>query len=138
MKKILLIIVALIAVFGAFTIINGNKTNPTEINQESTSVKAEPTQAGAKEEITTVTLTNAGFSPKDIVAKTGTRVVWINKSGAAATVNSDDHPTHRLYTFLNLGEFADGSSVQAVFDKAGKYTYHNHYNASQMGSVTVE
>ena len=86
----------------------------------------------------TVALKDSGFVPKDITVKAGTRVVWINKNRKAATVDSNDHPTHRLYPFLNLGELSDGSLVQVVFDKAGTYGYHNHYNASETGTVTVE
>jgi plastocyanin len=62
----------------------------------------------------------------------------MNKSGKTVTVNSDNHPTHKLYPFLNLGAFENGSSVQAVFDKAGTYTYHDHFNPSNIGKVIVQ
>lgn len=65
-------------------------------------------------------------------------MVWTNKSGATATVNSDAHPTHLLWPFLNLGSFDDGKSLSVVFDKAGTYTYHNHFSPSQKGTVIVE
>lgn len=142
MNKILLIIIALIIVLGAFTFL-GNKnsnqtpTQPSEsMSSEKTTGKTAETQSG--NQLATITLTDSGFTPKDITVKTGTRVVWINKSGTAATVSSDDHPTHRLYPFLNLGEFADGSSVQVVVEKVGKYSYHNHLNASEVGTITAE
>lgn len=133
-SKLLLIIIVLIVVFGAFTFLGNKKTNPTTTIQPTT----KPTVTEANNPITTVALTDTGFTPKDITVKVGTRVVWENKSGKAATVNSADHPTHLLYPFLNLGEFADGSSVQVVIDKPGKYSYHNHLNASETGTVTVE
>lgn len=84
-----------------------------------------------------VTLTASGFDPKTVTITEGTRVLWMNKSGKMGTVNSDDYPTNRLYPFLNLGAFPDGSSVQVVFDKAGTYTYHNHLNPDQTGKVIV-
>lgn len=136
MNKILLIIVALIVVLGAFTFLGNKKTTPITSQEPKTTTKQAVTKP--VNSITTVTLTNSGFTPKDIAVKAGTKVIWENKSGKAATVNSDDHPTHRLYPFLNLGEFADGSSVQVVFDKAGKYSYHNHLKPSETGTVTVE
>jgi len=68
----------------------------------------------------------------------GTKVVWIKKSGAVATVNSADHPTHLVYPPINMGEFKDGTSVQLVFDKPGTYKYHNHLIPSQTGTVVVE
>jgi plastocyanin len=85
-----------------------------------------------------INVTKNGFEPKELTVKTGTRVIWINKSGEPATVNSDNHPSHLLFSFLNLGEFNDGSSVQVIFDKSGVYTYHNHLNPNQTGTITVE
>ena len=130
MNKILLIIVALIVVFGAFTL--SNQPEPT-ISQPTT-----PAEMGTNNQVANVVLGDSGFAPTDITVKAGTRVVWKNSSGKIATVNSDNHPTHRLYPFLNLGEFPGSSSLQVVFEKAGKYSYHNHYNASETGTVTVE
>ena len=129
MNKILLIIIALIVVFGAFTFFGNKKTSLTTKQSEST---------GSQQTTPIVTLTDSGFVPKNIAVKTGTRIIWVNSSGKAATVSSDDHPTHRLYPFLNLGEFADGSSVQVVVEKVGKYSYHNHLNASEVGTITAE
>lgn len=86
----------------------------------------------------TVTVTESGFEPSTITIKAGTRVLWMNKSGKTVTVNSDQHPTHKLYPFLNLGAFDNGSSVQIVFDKPGTYTYHDHLNPSHTGKVMVE
>jgi len=121
-------------VLGAFTFFGNKKTSPaTSSTQQAVPVVTQPNNPVAN-----VILGDSGFTPKDITVKIGTRIIWVNKSSETATVSSVDHPTHRLYPFLNLGEFADGSSVQVVFDKAGKYSYHNHYNASETGTVTVE
>lgn len=142
MNKILLIIVVLIAAFGAFIILgNKNTSTPSSTNQ-SNSIKSEVsatpavTESNGKE--ANVILGDSGFVPKDITVKQSTKVIWRNSSGKAASVNSDDHPTHQLYPFLNLGEFSNSSFLQVVFDKVGKYNYHNHYNASETGTVTVE
>lgn len=140
MNKILLIIVALIAILGAFTFLGNKNTNPTTSNQPKPTISQQTTPAAMEtnNQVANVILGDSGFVPKDIIVKAGARVIWVNKSGKAATVNSDDHPTHRLYPFLNLGEFADSSSVQVVAERAGKYSYHNHLNASETGTVTVE
>lgn len=140
MNKIILIIVAAIVIFGAFTFLGNKKTTPTTqpAAQQATQSTTKPTVIETNSSITTIALTNAGFTPKDVIVKAGAKVVWENKSGSAATVNSASHPTHLLYPFLNLGEFADGSSVQVVFEKAGKYSYHNHLNPSETGTITVE
>jgi len=134
MNKILLVIIVLTVVLGAFTFLGNKKSSPIAVP----STKSQKSVVTPNNPILTVTLTNLGFTPKDITVKIGTRIIWINKSSKTATVSSDDHPTHRLYPFLNLGEFASGSSVQVVVEKSGKYSYHNHYDASQTGTVTVE
>lgn len=134
MNKILLIVIVLVVAVGAFLLL-GNKpsTQPTTPSQPTN-----PVDNTQESEPVTVTLDETGFSPKDVTVEAGTRIIWINKSAKDATVSSADHPTHQLYTRLNLGEFGSGSSVQLVFDEAGTYGYHNHLNASQTGTVTVE
>ncbi len=141
MNKILLIIVALILVVGAFIFLaNKNTGTPSSTKQPESmkSQQATPAITQANNQVANIILGDSGFVPKGITVKAGTRIIWVNKSGKTATVNSYDHPTHRLYPFLNLGEFAGGSSVQVIVEKAGKYSYHNHYNASETGTVTVE
>jgi len=133
-NKFILIFIVTIIALGAVTFLGNNKTALVVPSQPT----AKPPIIEVNNSIETITLTDTGFVPKDIVIKAGTKVVWENRSGIPATVSSDNHPTHLLYPFLNLGEFADGSSLQVVFDKAGNYSYHNHINPNQKGSVTVE
>lgn len=134
-----LAVVVLIIVLGSIFFLNKNtKTAPANTNpntQNNTNVQ-KPT--GNKIVSIGVTVTSNGFEPKDLSIKARTQVVWTNKSGEPVTVNSDNHPTHLLWPFLNLGEFDNGQSVSVVFPKSGKYTYHNHLNPSQTGSVTVK
>lgn len=135
-NKFLLIIAVVVILLGGFFILS-NKTKNNQVNQNQTTQKQSPTPVKTVEG-KEVAVTNNGFEPQTITIKKGQRIVWTNKSGTNVTVNSDSHPTHLLWPFLNLGQFADGSSVSVVFEKAGKYTYHNHLNASQVGTVIVE
>jgi len=135
-NKFLLIIVVIVVLLGGFFLLV-NKIKNNQVNQNQTTQKQNPTPAKTVEG-KEVTVTNIGFEPQTINIKAGQRIVWTNKSGGDVTVNSDSHPTHLLWPFLNLGQFADGSSVSEVFEKAGKYTYHNHLNPSQTGTVIVE
>lgn len=134
MSKILILVVLLIVAFGAFAFLGGKKTN--NVTQKSESIS--PTVTQPSNSMVNIILSDKGFLPKDITIKKGTKVVWVNKSGKTATVNSDDHPTHRLYPFLNLGQFADGATLEAVVAEAGKYSYHNHLDASETGTVTAQ
>jgi len=85
-----------------------------------------------------ITLTASGFDPQTATIKSGTRIVWLNKSGTTGTVNSDNYPTNLLFPFLNLGRFPDKSSVSVMFTNPGKYTYHNALNPDQKGIIIVE
>ncbi|MFH1186772.1 MAG: cupredoxin domain-containing protein [Candidatus Levyibacteriota bacterium] len=132
-KKLLYVTIIVLLLIGAiYFAINKGVSSPTKkdsganLNTKSTEIQE------------VVTVTKNGFDPKDLSVKAGTRVIWTNKSGGPATVNSDNHPDHLLFPFLNLGEFGDESSVQVIFDKSGKYPYHNHLAPSQTGTVTVE
>ena len=86
----------------------------------------------------TVTLTSNGFSPVTLTISVGQTVTWVNESGQAATVNSDDHPVHTGYTQLNLGSFSDGGILTLKFDEPGTFGYHNHLNPSEIGTITVQ
>lgn len=136
---ILLGIIILVIVLGGALLLNrsfkAGTTNTTTNTQTPTTTQSQTTNQVTS---AVVTVTNSGFEPKDLKIKVGTQVVWTNKSGQTVTVNSDNHPTHLLWPFLNLGAFDNGQSVSVVFAKAGKYTYHNHFDSSQTGTVIVE
>lgn len=87
--------------------------------------------------IHTVTLTKAGFEPKKLTVKKGEIIIWTNKSGSAASVNSAEYPTHKLFPALNLGIFEDGQNVQARIFQTGEYKYVNHNAPAQTGIITV-
>lgn len=126
------IIIAIIIVGGVFFFTKQN-TSSLPINPTPTSAQ---TQTNENAQI--ITLSTNGFSPINLIVKTGVIVKWVNKSGAVAAVDSDPHPTHTSYPPMNFGPFSDGSSVELVFDKPGTYHYHNHLNPSQTGSITVQ
>lgn len=144
-KNILIGVIALVVLIGGYLLIGqGNKTTvqPTTIATatptSTTGTTASPSAVPTNTIVANVTVTNDGFSPKTLTVKTGTKVVWTNKSDGTVNVSSDNHPTHLLYPFLNLGSFAVGSSVEVVVEKAGTYTYHNHLNPSQKGTIIAE
>lgn len=145
-KNILIALVLVILVVGGVVLIKNQSTNqaPTPAMKDQTvtpsamekSPSEEPEAMSQKED--TVTLTADGFEPKSITVKIGDKVVWTNKSGDTSTVDSNNHPTHLLYKPLNLGAFQDGEKHELVFDKAGTYTYHDHFHPSRKGTVVVE
>ncbi|MBI4035879.1 cupredoxin domain-containing protein [Candidatus Daviesbacteria bacterium] len=111
-------------------------TNP-QVTPEATIQATAPASLPTQQQ-NTITLTSSGFSPTTLTIKAGDKVTWINKSSTSATVNSSPHPAHTDYSPLNLGSFVDGETLSLTFDKAGTYKYHNHFNASQFGSIIVQ
>ncbi|SRR5258708_24793979 len=140
MNKILIgTAVVIVVAVAAFALLSNKTNKPTAVSVSSTPMPTSTTASpSAKMDERTVTVTKNGFEPQTLKVKAGTKVTWTNKSGTIVTVNSDPHPTHALWPFLNLGTFADGSSVSATFDKAGTYTYHNHLDPSMTGTVIVQ
>lgn len=140
-SKIALLIIALIILLGGgFLWANYGKTKSQKANI-TLSASTTPTQSTlpkAAELGATIMLTQSGFEPKKVTIKSGQRVIWQNKSGTAATVNSADHPTHKNYSPLNLGEFPDGGKVELDFSQPGTYLYHDHYHPEKTGVIVVE
>lgn len=149
-KGIAIILVIFIAIVGIFYFIKKTTSislsSPQTIIPTSTSAPT-PTSAyrGTQDlkqqtprATSTITLTAKGFSPQTLTIKAGTLVIWVNNSGSQATVNSDPHPTHTAYPPLNLGQFNDGDSLQLLFNKPGRYGYHNHFDATQTGVIIVQ
>ncbi|MDO8621476.1 MAG: cupredoxin domain-containing protein [Candidatus Levybacteria bacterium] len=139
MGKFLIVIIAIAIIAGVFIFGAKKSSNQAPVQQGSQSqqVTTSPAQEQKQSEAI-VTVTTSGFVPQTLTIKAGTKVVWMNKSGTTVTVNSAVHPTHLAYPPLNLGEFGDGSSVQLGFDKPGTYSYHDHLNPSQTGTIVVE
>src|SRR5437868_5808815 len=112
-------VVLVVVIIGGVALL-GNKSSGTPSGTAGNQNQSPTVSQQAPVEDVNVTLTSSGFVPQTVTVKTGGRVIWTNKSGGDATVNSDAHPTHLLWPFLNLGEFGDGSSVSVTFEKAGK------------------
>ena len=126
-------VVGIVIVLGVAVLVGGgNKETQTPPINSNQVQNQQPPQT------VTVTVESSGFSPAEVSIKTVTRVNWTNNSGGEISINSDEHPTHRLNPELNLGPIPNGSNASVVFDKAGTYTYHDHYNPSRTGTVVVE
>lgn len=144
MNKLILASIIAVVIIGAFVLIGGKKdSNVAPIQSQTQTLQPEELRRLEREsegsvQQVTVALSASGFAPQTIKIKPGTKVVWVNKGGGAATVNSALHPTHLIYPPLNLNSFEDSQSLSLVFDKAGTYQYHDHLNPSRTGTVVVE
>lgn len=106
------------------------------------------------EEVTVVTLTDAGFTPSTVTVAVGDTVRFVNDSSRGMWVGADEHPTHTEYdgtstrehcvngtavggTFDQCASTPRGSSWEFTFTRAGTFGYHNHTGASSVGTVIV-
>lgn len=85
-----------------------------------------------------ITFTDNGFEPEDITVKKGTIVTVTNQSSKSVQFSSDDHPSHRENTEMNLKTLNPGESESYTATTTGNWGYHDHIDDSQTGTVTVE
>ncbi|MBI3366611.1 hypothetical protein HY041_03220 [Candidatus Roizmanbacteria bacterium] len=107
----ILIGIIVIVVIGAVLLGSSKKGNSGTATQ--TQEQASPTTQPSVSE-GAVEITSSGFTPETITIKAGTKVVWTNKSGELAAINSDLHPTHSIYPPLNLNQVTNNGSVSLV------------------------
>lgn len=137
-----LVIGALIIVGGYFVLTQQRGQAPQQAQPTPTQVEEVTTEEGAtpKEEVeeAAIDYTENGFDPQNLTVSAGTRVTWTNNSADSLQIASAPHPIHTNFPALNQAAIDAGESVSFVFEEPGTYKYHNHLNASQTGSVTVE
>lgn len=148
MKKtivVLGIIVAVLVVGGAAwaltkdkdkTDSNTNTGSTTPAADSSGVIDSAPPTDGS-ESAAVITYTDDGFSPVTLTVKAGTVVTVKNESSSTLDFASDDHPTHKINSDLNVGDIEPGKSATFTA-KVGTWGYHNHLNANDAGTLTVE
>ena len=91
---------------------------------------------------TTITITSAGVSPKQIQVAVGGRVTFINNDTAFHEMSSDPHPIHTDCPEINqVGALGPGTTRQtAAFTRARTCGFHDHgqeNNTSLQGQIVV-
>ena len=128
----------IIGVMGVLAILIGGYAFKNQDKTEKTTLVAE-SPVVEKVAIFEVKYTTAGFSPVTLTVKKGTTVKFVNTSGQKMSVASDPHPSHTNYPeFDQFKSDAKGKDEYSfVFDKAGAWGYHDHFKASNKGTVVV-
>ena len=84
-----------------------------------------------------ITFTNDGFTPSSLTVKKGATVTVKNESSNRVQFSSDDHPTHRLNTEMNLRTLAPGELASFTATTVGAHGFHDHIDDSKVGTLTV-
>ena len=92
--------------------------------------------------VATVTITNGGVSPSNVMISLGSRVRFVNQGNTLHQMSSDPHPTHGNCPPLNqVPTLNPGQSGQTgAFTTLGTCGYHDHLNpgnGSLQGTVQV-
>ena len=91
---------------------------------------------------TTITISAAGVSPKDIVVSRGARVTFVNNDGVGHDMNSNPHPEHTSCTDMNVGNISPSQTRQTeVLNIARRCGYHDHNqpsNVNLQGTITIQ
>ncbi|EKD32886.1 MAG: hypothetical protein ACD_76C00122G0002 [uncultured bacterium] len=141
MKKIIIIIVVAIAATVAVLALLRYASIPQE--QEIVSVPVD----ASKTEQNTVIYSDSGFSPDQLIIKSGGTVFFENQSSKSMWTASGAHPSHRIYpttggcigsTFDACQGIQPGDSWSFKFDIAGEWKYHNHLRPGDTGTIIVE
>jgi len=154
MNKNLLIVLAVIVVLVAGSVVwfrgkdNSSKTMPQApmpvAGQPTNNTgKISPTETSAnasdKQTSPTVTYTDSGFSPSNLVVKNGQSVTFKNESSEGMWVASAPHPTHTDYPEFDAKKvYNQGEVYSFTFLKTGTWKFHNHLKPSDIGAITVE
>lgn len=108
-------------------------TVETQTTESETEVQSE---VGATE-TATITFTNAGFTPGSLTVKKGATITVKNTSSTEVQFSSDDHPTHRLNTEMNLKTLQPGESASFTAETVGTHGFHDHIDDSKTGTLIV-
>ena len=140
--KILLAVIFVAAIVATALIVNkkDDKKDTSNTGSSNSSASSESSSGSATntEVAMTITYDGKGFSESANSIKAGQTVKVVNSSDKSLSFDSDPHPVHTDNTELNAGDIEPGQSKTFVIDKKGTWGYHNHLDASQHGSITVE
>jgi len=129
------IIVIVVVAIGAgiyAALYNPSSTNNTQSSTPAAS-NSTSTQAAA-----TITYSDSGFSPSITTVKSGDTVAITNTSSTSLQMDSGPHPEHTEDTDLNVGLVSAGQTKTFTVTKKGTFGIHNHFNASDQATVTVQ
>jgi plastocyanin len=142
MNKIVVAIVGLVIIGGGIFFISNNtasnqRSTGSAPNTPNTTTTTEPTTDDNTGQTVSITYTDKGFEPNKITVQSGERITVLNSSSRVLDFASDEHPSHRINSELNIGQINIGETKSFVASK-GTWGYHDHFNASATGVIVVE
>jgi plastocyanin len=106
--------------------------------KDSTSSPSEPPSGG-----TTITITAAGASPRNLTVAPGSQITFVNNDSVAHEMYSDPHPEHTdCPEFDSVGHLAPGATRQTqnltTLRTCGFHDHINPFVTSLTGSIKIQ
>lgn len=117
---------------------SSNSTDTSANSSDSSSSSSSDSASDASEVAATITYSDSGFSGGTVTVKAGDTVAVKNTSSSELSFNSDPHPAHTDDPDLNVGVVASGETKTFTVTQTGTYGFHNHFNPSDKGKITIE
>jgi plastocyanin len=86
----------------------------------------------------TITYNDGGFDKDSYTVTSGSSVTLVNNSSRTLEFASDEHPTHRENTELNLSALKAGEKLTFAPAKSGTWSIHDHLDASKTATLVVQ
>jgi len=88
--------------------------------------------------VKTMTMKNQSYNPETLTIQRCTKVVFKNQDNVSYWPASNLHPTHSIYpAFDPKKPIEPNQEWSFVFDKVGKWKYHDHLSPSIRGVIKV-
>ncbi len=150
----IVIVVLVVLGLGWYVMAQNSSTDvtPSEQTADTTGSQNTNVPASPPPQTVSVTYTDQGFTPASVNLKVGDTVTFVNQSTKKMWVASNQHPTHTEYDGTSrtthcvagytgpkpFDECATGDSYSFTFTQVGTTEYHNHINATDIGTVVVQ
>ncbi len=122
-----------------YSLVVANKTSaPEATHHDDTHSHEGAHTTDSKEVAATITYDGSSFTLSKSEVVSGSNVKITNDSSEALDFGSDPHPTHTDNPELNAGDIAPHESVTITLEAKGEWGFHNHYDPSQHGNITVK
>lgn len=130
-------IFVILILFIAFILISarGNISGSGGITDESNEIVSACSMTSGE---ATMIMKEEGYEPKDLEIKLCSRVVFKNSSQESMWPASNIHPTHGIYPEFDPQEpVKAGGEWSFIFDREGRWKYHDHLKPLISGTITV-
>mgnify|MGYP000887866211 CR=1 FL=1 len=137
------LVIAMLAVGGvavyAFTNWQQPAPNSDQSQADTPTGSSDPASDSAPtpSERVAISFTNSGFEPTSVTVKKGTVITVTNNSSEDVQFSSDEHPSHRDNTEMNLPVLSPGESDSYTANTVGTWGFHDHLNDEMTGTITV-